>query len=270
MPVAFFAGKDYMLRMRTTRLNFDDVLRPHLPGLVCLVGGGGKTTLLYALGDALGTVAAPVLCTTTTRIFPPTAGQCPAVLVTTAPQKIKAPQGIRFFCAARPAPADSDKLMGFTLDELAHLAGKRPDRIGLIEADGAAGRPIKAPAEHEPVIPAMTRAVVAVLGLSGLGRAMTEDFVFRPERVAAITGLAPGKICTPEAASRLFLHPNGLFQHTPPGSERFVFLNQADLPGAAEAGEELAELILRGDPKIRGVHLGAVAVEGLGCTQILP
>jgi probable selenium-dependent hydroxylase accessory protein YqeC len=270
MAVAFFSRKDYILWMRTTRCNFDDALRPHLPGLICLVGGGGKTTLLYALGDALGTVEAPVLCTTTTRIFPPTAEQCPAVLVTTAPQKIKAPQGIRFFCAARPAPADSGKLMGFSPEELASLAKKRPDRIGLIEADGAAHRPIKAPAEHEPVIPPTTKVVVAVLGLSGLGRALTENFVFRPERVAAITGLAPGEICTPEAVSHLFLHPQGLFQHTPPGTARFVFLNQADLPGAAEAGEKLAELILRGDPEIRGVHIGAVAVEGLRCTQMLP
>ena len=40
----------------------------------------------------------------------------------------------------------------------------------LVEADGAKRFPLKAPAAHEPVIPDETRLVIAVAGLSGVGK----------------------------------------------------------------------------------------------------
>ncbi len=50
----------------------------------------------------------------------------------------------------------------------------------IIEADGARKLPIKAPAEHEPVIPEFVNTVITVIGLSGLGKPLTEEWVHRP------------------------------------------------------------------------------------------
>ena len=41
--------------------------------------------------------------------------------------------------------------------------------VVIAEADGARLRPLKAPAEHEPVIPPAADAVVAVAGLDSVG-----------------------------------------------------------------------------------------------------
>ncbi len=254
--------------MRKSYADFAEALRPHLPGIVCLTGGGGKTTLLYALGKALGAERSPVLCTTTTRIFPPTAEQCGTFLLSTSPAEIEAPRGGHFFCAARPAPAGSAKPAGFAPADLDALSRRHPLWGILVEADGAAGRPVKAPLAHEPVIPSLTRATVAVLGLSGLGRPLDDMTAFRLEHTAGVVGLRPGDILTPEAAAWLFLHPQGVFQYTPEQAARVVFINQADLPGAAEAGEALARAILAGDPGMAGVYIGATK-EGLCCTRIL-
>ena len=40
------------------------------PGLTAVIGGGGKTTLLYALADQLQRVGRVIICTTT-HILPP-------------------------------------------------------------------------------------------------------------------------------------------------------------------------------------------------------
>ena len=53
--------------------------------------------------------------------------------------------------------------------------------------------PFKAPAEYEPVIPASTDLVVAVVGLSVIGQALSEEFVHRPERVAVSGGMPIGR-----------------------------------------------------------------------------
>ncbi len=254
--------------MKTVRADLALLLRPYLPGIVCLTGGGGKTTLLYALGRALGTLAAPAVCTTTTRIFPPAPEQCPTLLLGASLEEMEPVEKTNFFCAGRPSPTVLPKLLGFAPEAVDAYAGLRPERAILVEADGAACRPIKAPEAYEPVIPASTKAVVAVLGLSALNRPFNETTVFRSERTAEITGLQPGETLAPAPLARLFSEPHGLFQYAPPGAARFAFLNQADRPGAREAGVLLARAILRAAPEVR-VLLGAAGKEGLCCTQIL-
>ena len=55
----------------------------------------------------------------------------------------------------------------------------------IAEADGSRGLPIKAPATHEPVIPPASALVVAVAGLSALGRPL-DEVCHRPELAAAL------------------------------------------------------------------------------------
>ena len=49
--------------------------------VISLVGGGGKTTLMFALAQELASVGEPVLTTTTTKISEPLPSQTPRLLV---------------------------------------------------------------------------------------------------------------------------------------------------------------------------------------------
>ena len=67
----------------------------------------------------------------------------------------------------------------------------------LVEADGAARRPLKAHAPHEPVIPAEANQTICVVGASGFGQPIA-DAAHRPERYAALAGAAETAEATPE------------------------------------------------------------------------
>src|SRR3972149_10212272 len=56
-------------------------LRPHVPELICLVGGGGKTTTMFALAEALKSCHRRVLVTTSTNILYPGEGEFDRIIV---------------------------------------------------------------------------------------------------------------------------------------------------------------------------------------------
>jgi probable selenium-dependent hydroxylase accessory protein YqeC len=129
----------------------------------------------------------------------------------------------------------------------------------LIEADGSAGHPVKAPAEHEPVIPSSVTMVVAMMGLEAMGARLDEGTAFRVEQVKNVTGLHTGDILTPGGLAKVFLHPAGVFKGTPEDARRVVFLNKADLIREERKAIELADILLA-DPlkEIDRVVLGSV------------
>lgn len=98
----------------------------------------------------------------------------------------------------------------------------------LVEADGSRGRLRKLTCPRA-VLPQEAGQVIAVLGLTGLGRPIAEA-AHRPERYAGLAGCAPEDIATPERAARV-LEAEAL--HTR------VLLNQAD---AADGTALLARL----------------------------
>lgn len=253
--------------MSPVEADFGDLLRPHLPGPICLVGGGGKTSLLFALGRALGCAGSPAVLVTSTKMFPPGPEDCAVVRDCPDARLAEVRPDEACIFLSRGVDAASGKVIGHAAEDLDACAAAHPDWNLLVEADGACGRPVKAPLAHEPVIPASTRAVVAVLGLSGLFRPLGEDVVFRCAHAAGIMGLEAGETITPAAAARLFAHPHGLFQHAPAGAARLIFLNQADAPGAREAGEALGREILRLAPEA-AVALGAARQWGMRCLRM--
>ena len=97
----------------------------------------------------------------------------------------------------------------------------------LVEADGAKRLPLKAPAEHEPVIPNETRLVIAVAGLDGVGKTIHES-VFRSERYAALCCKLEEDIVTPREIALVLAHEEGQRKGVPPGARFAVLLNKAD------------------------------------------
>ncbi len=136
----------------------------------------------------------------------------------------------------------------------------------LVEADGAARLPVKAPAAHEPVIPSLTTTAVAVVGLRCIGSPLSEENAFRLEEICAITGLKRGDVITPAAVAALACHPLGMFKNVPAAARRFLFGNQADLPGAVSAGAALADALSALCPGfVDGYYVGSLQFKGLAC-----
>lgn len=248
--------------------NFHLELAARPPGIVCLAGGGGKTTLLFSLCQAMAQTGERIICTTTTRMAKPVSDHPLPAVLENDPARIVLPDSGALF-AARPAPPDGDaaKVYGYAPADIDALAERFPGGWLLVEADGAAGRPIKAPADHEPVIPSRAAAVVAVVGLSCLNRPFGPDIAHRPERVAAVTGLRPGDRITPAALAALATHPEGMFKNCPSGAARILFCNQADAPGAVEGGEELAGLLAGRAGGPDSFYLGSLRRDGLECRK---
>ncbi len=197
-----------------------------------LVGAGGKTSLLFHLASELGAEGCPVLVTTTTHLADPrdetdafagTVLLLPALERADDAAQIPAPAPGVTLLVARPDEPPR-KLKGIDPSHVARLATAWP--FVLVEADGARRLPIKAPAEHEPVVPAGTRVTVGVLGLDALGWPMDERTVHRPERFAAVTGCAAGEPIGWSHVVALARHPEGLFKGA--RGARVALLNKVD------------------------------------------
>ena len=95
----------------------------------------------------------------------------------------------------------------------------------VVEADGSRRLPVKAPAEHEPVIPGETTTLVSVAGIDALSGPIAE-VAHRPERVSEVTGLPQGATLTPEALGLLLASNDGGGKGAPPGASRVVMVNK--------------------------------------------
>ena len=184
------------------------------PGLTAIIGGGGKTTLLYRLARELEGRGS-VIVTTSTHIFKPT----------DLPFALTAGKVSGILCVGTPCENGKLSAPQQSFRDLTALA----DYV-LVEADGSAGRPLKAHASHEPVIPREANQVICVVGASGLNRPAAVK-VHRPERFMALSG---SDTAAPEAVAAV-LNKEAL--HTR------VLINQADSPERIAAARELARLL---------------------------
>ena len=218
--------------------------REHL----ALVGAGGKTSLLLALAGELQGAGKRVLASTTTKMWHQEASQLGSVLfLGSTPtwredlRKGAGEKGLVFLAERR---LDSGKVQGVAPEVLDALFREEDVDYLVVEADGSAGHPLKAPAAHEPVIPRTATGVVALMGLEALGRPAGPETVFRPEVFQQVTGIQPGEVLRPVSLTRLFLDSEGLFKGSPGSSRRVVFLNKRDLLSGEEGAMELARRIL--------------------------
>ena len=223
--------------------------------VVAFTGSGGKTTAMYRLAAELVARGERVLITTTTHIYPPDPQILPATVVEDSLETL--------VCGARSAlKRHSAVVLARGLGEDGKLVGIDPGWVEqlrkqfhgaylLVEADGSRGRPFKAPAEHEPVIPPLADLVVAVVGLSVIGQPLSEKFVHRPERVAALAGCRLGDTVGPSLVATVLLHPEGSTRGAPARASVVALLNQADDESRLQAGCEVArELIARGAERV--------------------
>jgi len=190
--------------------------------MVSLIGGGGKTTSLFALGRQ---AAGHAVLTTTTKmgserdggfevLLAPSDGQVEAAFKTTNEILVWTDRSERK--ATGVSPDDCERW--FDLLTVDHV---------IIEADGSRQRPFKAPHVFEPVVPERTTLLVACMGADALGRVIA-DQCHRPLRVAAIAGCSPYQRLTPERAAAVLLSDRGSRKGLPPSARFAVLVHRVD------------------------------------------
>ncbi|AFM28106.1 selenium cofactor biosynthesis protein YqeC [Desulfomonile tiedjei] len=202
--------------------------------VIAITGGGGKTSLMFQLAREMLDRSEKVVTTTTTKIFPPGPDQSPCTFLLDGCDNPRALEQELERCGhitvGRSILEASGKLQGIASDVVEYCRSVA-DRV-LIEADGASGRPIKAPEAWEPVVPDFSDMVVHVIGLDCLGKPALSETVFRLEKFLSLTGLDPGGTIDVKTIARLAVHPDGGLKGVPSEKPAVLFLNKSDVLGA--------------------------------------
>jgi molybdenum cofactor cytidylyltransferase len=225
-----------------------------------LVGGGGKTTAMFRVAREVVEQGGRALTTTTTHIFAAQIALAPAHVRASDATKERVSAALaahRHVLVVGATDAGSGRAGGVSVGLFGRLRAWCPGVCILNEADGSRMRPFKAPATHEPVIPAETTLVVPVVGSDVFGQTLDAEHVHRPELVSVLSGAPLGTLITPEMVAGVLAHPDGGRKGVPAGARVVVLINKVeDLPDRKPA-RETAEHLLR-EPAIQAVVLAAV------------
>lgn len=204
---------------------------------ICLVGGGGKTTVMYELAAALAAGGRKVLVLTSTHILQPADGSFAA----DAAAVHNLWQQRRYAVIGTPE-LSTGKLTAPPQD-LYEALQLQADVI-LCEADGSKHHPCKAPAAHEPVLLPDSDIVLAVAGMDALGRPLAQACQ-RPQLAAALLGCSLDSVIDEQMLAALLLSAQGSRKNV--GTRTYyIVLNKCDLIKAAQQEEMLRLLVSAG------------------------
>lgn len=229
--------------------------------IVALVGAGGKTSAMYRLANELAQQGCRVVTTTTTMIRPPTATQTQELIVECEPAKAlqrveQSLQRVHLVTLASQYLAAEDKLKGIDIRWVAPLT--RLADVVIVEADGARGLPLKAPAIHEPVVPSETTLFISVVGVSAVGSTLTEGSVHRSGLISELVGLPQTAVIDAPAVANLLVHPSGGLKGAPARARVVALINQVRDERTLDSARQIALRVKR-NPRVERVLLSAVA-----------
>lgn len=213
--------------------------------VVAFVGGGGKTISILRLARELSSRRQRVIVTTTTRMGPwqvagglvLSIGPSTSALSPITCEQIQS-QLERNKVVVIIGEETPEKLIGVDPGVIRQLASL--NSVVLVEADGARTRSFKAPAPYEPVWPPNTSLAVALVGIDAVGVPLVDEYIHRPERVSALTGLLVGDLVTPETIAACVAHPEGLFARVPAQARHALLINKVKTPSQLEAARRIA------------------------------
>jgi len=241
------------------------------PELVAIVGGGGKTSLMFALARAW---PGRVITTTTTRIFAAQMSLSPGVVrlgdwetdleaIIAQVQLHLERFGQCLIVGQLGEGSNVGKALGVSPELPGRLLGQAGIDLVLVEADGSRMKPIKAPADHEPVIPAETTLVVPVVGIDALDGPILLAWavwqVVGGRMVNSQRSMVNGQL-TAVGVARLLVHSQGGLKGAPEGARIVPLINKVETAVQFAAAREIAHLALH-ESRIEQVVIGAVRTD---------
>ena len=218
--------------------------------VLSVVGGGGKTSLIFRMMEELTAVGKKVLITTTTHM-----AYEPDRPFAEDGDIIRIKQNLEEHGYTIAAALDREKCKISALPEEKLKEIKALADVILIEADGAKRCPLKVPASWEPVIWKPTDLVIAVAGMDAAGEPIRE-VCHRPEKVADFLGKEAEEKLTEEDIVRIAVSTEAL-RKCVDGREYRVLLNKSDIPGKSQAAERIADRL-----EEQGIHAAWGSLKG--------
>jgi probable selenium-dependent hydroxylase accessory protein YqeC len=186
---------------------------PHEGGhVIAFSGSGGKTSLMIALAAWYSQQGLPVLLTTTTR----TEALADIPVVDSADSDGLAAMADVPLFFLRSSVDETGKWQGLTSEAVDSLGDEFPERVVLVEVDGAGKKPLKYYRDGEPVWPIRTSLALVVMGVNALGESI-KDAVFRFDRseFSPLAELSPDTFWTWEHYFCLLTAEGGYLDQVP-------------------------------------------------------
>ena len=181
---------------------------------IAFVGAGGKSTAMFRLArQAMDKGMRTVLLTATTHLAMEQVAWADRHLVVTTPEDILklANDPLDGVVLLTGGPGEDMRTQGISLELISVVDQLAREKLAalMVEADGSRRRPLKAPADHEPVIPDCVDEVVVVAGMSGVGQELNPEIVHRPHLFGELSGLNPGEKIRLDSLVQVLLSDRG-------------------------------------------------------------
>jgi len=248
-------------RPKTTTSSLADAIGLSGRGVISLIGAGGKTTLMFKLAKELAGAGLSVLTTTTTKIFFPVKEQSPHTVMLASEDDVRdkviaAKASFPHFSAGTGKDPKSGKLIGLPPETVDRIWKEGLFDVIIVEADGSRQLPLKASADHEPVVPTATSHLVHVTGLDAVGQSL-EKAVQRPEIFMENFALEPETILAEPHLAACIFHELQKAEGLCRPLVNTVILNKADTEKEERKGRRIANR-LKGHPFLH--HLAILAL----------
>ena len=138
---------------------------------------------------------------------------------------------------------DDHKVTGPPPEAVDRLFAQSNSDYIVVEADGSKGKPLKAPAEHEPVVPADSTTVVILVGIDSVGRPLAQ-VTHRAGVGQRFLGTGPDQVLTAADCATIVLHPAGALRACPPSSRVVVAVTKVTPRSETKASELVAAIEL--------------------------
>ena len=225
-------------------------------GIVCAIGAGGKKTTLYALTRRHpGRLA---LTTTVQNTFFPDDLPVETILddADSLPRRVAAvppTASVAYACRGRK----SGRHAGVEPSAIERIHRECGFDVTLVKADGARMRWVKSPGPGEPNMPPSTTTALVISSARALGERLTDRIAHRLDRVAEVSGCAPGQIFTPAHLATLLASDDGLLSGTA-GMTVVPVINMVDNEDRRGPAEEAARTALASTRRFDRVILASM------------
>jgi len=228
-------------------------------GIVSCVGAGGKKTTMFRLAEA-HTGRVGITATTHIEFFPKTLNATNYIADESELfDAIKNDQTSKRIAFAKPSERFGRRA-GLSLESIQKFRDIGNFDLLVIKADGARGRFIKAPAEHEPAIAPCSDVVISILSAKVIGMPLSEEIAHRVEQICKVSNLKEGDEIKPVHIARILASDNGSLKYT--GSAKIIpLINMVDDSDLEKVAREAAKEALQLTDRFDTVVLAAMKKE---------
>lgn len=210
--------------------------------MTAITGGGGKTSLMFALSGLLEKKGR-VVATTTTKIAIPRGDEYGCLFIGDSEETVGKIAALpRRGAITVVRESRGAKLYGFTPRETDLLLKSGEADWIVVEADGSRNLPLKAYEEWEPPVPELATLQFVMIGADAFIEPLGDETAFRYELLRERFGAERGEKLPPRKAARILSDRNEYLKNSPPQARRVLILNKTELLSEAELAEILSGL----------------------------